>query len=52
MKEKQKTVSEIIDDVKSEICDRYCKHFDRGADELEYEVMLHEYCEECPLNRL
>ena len=52
MKEKQKTVSEIIDDVKSEICDRYCKHFDREADELEYEVMLHEYCEECPLNRL
>jgi hypothetical protein len=45
--EKQKSVSEIIEDIKTEICNDYCKYGQglRNDD-------LPEECDGCPLNRL
>jgi hypothetical protein len=50
-----KSVTEIIDDVKTEICDSYCKYVDgvtkeEDSDE-EYGKMIKEVCNSCPLNR-
>ena len=42
------TVSDIIESVKIEICDKYCKK----PDEIKDEADLIEVCEKCPLGRL
>ena len=42
------TVSDIIESVKVEICDKYCKK----PDEIKDEADLIEVCEKCPLGRL
>lgn len=44
------TISDIIEEVKTEICDNYCKYPDLFSAE-EEEVLL-GMCEECPLGRL
>ena len=46
--EKQKSVSEIIEDIKTEICNDYCKY---GRIPIQYGTMPEE-CYSCPLNRL
>ena len=46
-----KTVSKIIDDVKTEICDSYCKYAD-GVTHEGYAQMLEKHCANCPLNEL
>lgn len=46
-----RTVTEIIDDVKAEICDSYCKYAD-GVTEEDYDLVLEKYCTNCPLNKL
>lgn len=48
MEKKQKTVSQILDEVVYEICDKYCR-FPR---ELKDDEELYGYCERCPLNKL
>ena len=45
---KEKSISQILDDVKSEICDKYCKY----PYEIEGEADLDKICENCPLERL
>ena len=56
MENKEKTVSEIIKEVKAEICDNYCKYpaiYDTREDSDEnYDRMLRDKCTRCPLNRL
>lgn len=44
-----KSVADIINEVVTEICDHYCKYPEKYAD---YEEMLKEQCEDCPLNKL
>ena len=45
----RKSVTEIIEEVKKEICDRYCKY----ADTYNYDSdEMPEECNNCPLNRL
>lgn len=46
--EKQKSVTELIEEVREEICDKYCKYSDRGLSDDEIE----ELCTNCPLNKL
>ena len=46
-----RTVTEIIDDVKDEICDSYCKYAD-GVTKEGYDQMLKKHCENCPRNKL
>lgn len=46
-----RTVTEIIDDVKTEICDSYCKYADGVAKE-GFDQMLKKHCKSCPLNKL
>ena len=46
-----KTVSEIIDDVKTQICGQYCKYAD-GVTGEGYDQRLEKYCSSCPLNKL
>ena len=47
-KPKQK-VADILDEVCADICDYYCKWPEKYAD---YDDMLEEQCEKCPLGRL
>jgi NTP pyrophosphatase (non-canonical NTP hydrolase) len=46
-----KTVSKIIDDVETKICDSYCKYAD-GVTKEGYAQMLEKHCANCPLNEL
>jgi hypothetical protein len=49
-------VTGIIEKIKTEICDHYCKYpaiYDTREDsDKEYDKMIAEVCEHCPLNRL
>ena len=50
IRESQKTVSEIIEEIKAEICDDYCKYPKKYKDE---DALLEsDTCNRCPLNRL
>lgn len=44
----KQTISEIVEEVKTEICDNYCKY----PDVLDDEEVLYGMCEQCPLGRL
>lgn len=46
--EKKQTISEIIEEVKCEICDNYCKY----PNEIKDDEELYDICEKCPLGRL
>lgn len=53
-KEKAKTVSQIIEEVKNEICDKYYRYqtiYD-ADDEDELTEMMEKICFNCPLDRL
>ena len=45
---KQKSATEIIEEVREEICDKYCKHRDKALRGNE----IGELCNKCPLNKL
>lgn len=51
-----KSVTEIIEEIKCEMCDQYCKYPDiyntREDSDEEYDKMIAEVCDSCPLNRL
>lgn len=47
-KQEKQTISEIIEEVKCDICDNYCKY----PDVLDDEEVLTGTCEQCPLGRL
>ena len=51
MKNKRKTIADILNDVSSDICEHYCKYPNIYQKEDE-EDKLYEYCDKCPLNRL
>jgi len=53
----EKTVMQILDEIETEICEKYCKYPDvcmtdvkdpDAADDLLYK----KYCESCPFNRI
>lgn len=48
------SVTDIIEDVKNEICDDYCKWAAQMANESDedYQKLLDEHRDKCPLNRL
>ena len=46
--DKKQTIPEIVEDVKTAICDEYCKY----PNEYEDNEILEVICEKCPLNRL
>lgn len=46
--ENQKSVTDLIEEVRAEICDKYCKYRDRELGDNEIEKL----CENCPLNKL
>ena len=48
MEERKQTISEIIEEVKTDICDNYCKYPNEIRDEDE----LYDICKKCPLVRL
>lgn len=53
MKDKGKTVSEIIEEVKTEICDNYCRYTTiYNINDGEYDATMEEICVNCPLSRL
>ena len=54
--EKKQTISEIIEEVKCEICDNYCKYpkiaYELYKDIDEAETELEMTCKSCPLERM
>jgi len=51
-----KAIHEILEEVREDICDNYCKYEDviknvHMTDE-EYDKWIEEHCEKCPLNKL
>ena len=46
--DKKQTIPEIVEDVKTAMCDEYCKY----PNEYEDNEILEVICEKCPLNRL
>lgn len=52
MEDRQEPITKIIDDVKAEICDHYCKYPAQYQTQDRYNKMLDEQRETCSLNRL
>ena len=53
VKEKASSISEIIEDVKTQICSFYCKYpYEWDADKEGLELPDSPYCRSCPLSRL
>lgn len=51
--EKEKTISEIIEEVKTDICMNYCKYPGaRDEEKMGIELPESEICKNCPLDRL
>lgn len=48
--DEQKTVTQIFEEVKAEICDKYCKYPEK-KDIDEYELIV-KICANCPLGKL
>jgi len=48
----EKTVTQIINEVRTEICNDYCKYMDAILEEEIYDGILNSRCSNCPLNRL
>lgn len=46
-----KSVTQIIEEVCQDICDNYCKHPTLHTPD-EWENVMDEVCENCPLNKL
>ena len=46
--EKKQTITEIVEEVKCEMCDNYCKY----PNEIKDDEELYDICEKCPLGRL
>lgn len=49
VKEEPKSTTEIIEEVKNNICDHYCKYPSEIKD---YDELIETVCSKCPLNRL
>ena len=52
---KGESVSCIFEKIKSEMCDEYCKFPEKYSvreNDLNYEKLINEVCESCPLNVL
>lgn len=52
-----KSITEQIEEIKEEMCDKYCrypeltKELTENKDEA-FELLTHMYCENCPLGKL
>lgn len=51
MGEAKRSIIEIIEEVKEDICDKYCKYPSMYTPD-EWEDKIDELCGECPLSRL
>ena len=48
-------ISEIIEAVKNEMCDHYCKYpiqYQSDIDDVAFAMMIEDQCSECPLDFL
>lgn len=53
--ETKKTATQIIQEVKEDMCNKYCKYTSgyMGIDpDMEFDDFVNKYCENCPLDRL
>ena len=49
MEQENKTVTEIIEEVKEQMCDDYCRY---PREQSMAEMAINDICENCPMNRL
>lgn len=52
-----KTISQEFEDIKQKMCDNYCRFPELSLQTIQdpneaYEWLMHNYCENCPLQRL
>lgn len=55
IKEKNMTMAELIEEIKMQICDHYCKYPEQykvANDDINFDTMLHERCNNCILDLL
>ena len=55
--EKEKTVSEMIQEIADKICNDYCKYPETVRSQMKdidlaNDMLVKSYCDKCPLNRL
>ncbi|MFA6664342.1 MAG: hypothetical protein WCS21_08530 [Lachnospiraceae bacterium] len=49
---KDKSITDIIEEIKADFCDNYCKFQGQYGDSPEeYDQMLENECSRCPMNR-
>ena len=46
------TVTEIIEQVREDMCNDFCRYTQKSREALDTEKGIYEKCEDCPLNRL
>ena len=49
---KEKTISQLMEEVANEFCDNYCKYQAEYSSEKEFEEILDTHCSICPLRKL
>lgn len=49
---KEKTISQLLEEVANEICDNYCKYPAEYNSKKEFEELLDTHCLNCPLSKL
>ena len=49
---KEKTISQLLEEVANEICDNYCKYPAECSSEKEFEELLDTHCLNCQLSKL
>ena len=52
MEQESKTVSQIIEEVKGQMCDKYCKYPNIWDEEKEGQLYDSDICNNCPMNKL
>lgn len=51
MAKENKSITDIIEEVKEDICSNYCKHPEKYEPD-EWDNVFEEVCKDCPLDRL
>lgn len=49
---KEKTISQLLEEVANEICNNYCKYMRENCSDEEFDKILDKHCSNCPLNKL
>ncbi len=52
MKNKEQTVTRLLEEIVGEICDHYCKYPEQYKDNDDIDEMCAKHCDHCPFNKI